>query len=576
MKSLLDRLPWVKEDFDRIAVEEMLGNPEGKPAFGYVRVSSSGQAEEGRGGFPRQLQHVHQKAQELNLAITWARVYFDDHTGFEFRGRPSLTKLRDLLRAPSRPADDLVIENIDRLSREATWHQGYLLDELEQQLKVRVHFWKELGTKLERVVYGTVSQDRMLTDLERMAAGNMHKAESGRVTARTAAFGYRFVNSLGGEEKARKDTHYAFLEPQATILRMIYQWLVEERVTLGEISRRLMDRNIKTPNNGHVWDPTLLRALVKNTVYKGEYFAHRYTHVKRISNISGKEVTHKIERPRNEWIYVPVPPLVSPEVWDEAQKVMRENRTLSLRNTKREYLLVNLLYCADCATARMTIGGRYVHKTTKQGPQSYEAMYYRCTNRTRPKHIVEALGYDCSMPQIASHRLDDLVWSAVINILLDRERLDQGIERYFSRQRVETTREEIVFVQTQITELDLEDELLYQAYLARAFDADEYAQKRFALKERKQQLEDTKEQLQKRLGQQASRQEQKQMILASVDELKQQADQQLPYDLRRKVILKVVDKITVNTREQWFELEGSISGKFDFTPVDTDSWRRPA
>jgi DNA invertase Pin-like site-specific DNA recombinase len=142
MSAILGRLQWVKEEFDRIATNGFLGDPDGEPALGYLRVSSSGQAEEGRGGFPRQILHVHEKAQALHLAISWERVFFDDHTGFEFRDRPSLAKLRELVKQPTRPANDLVIENLDRLSREATWHQGYLLDELERECKIRVHFWK--------------------------------------------------------------------------------------------------------------------------------------------------------------------------------------------------------------------------------------------------------------------------------------------------------------------------------------------------------------------------------------------------------------------------------------------------
>src|SRR5690348_10943797 len=110
MKSVPERLQWVKDEFDRIAVGGLLGDPDGKSAYAYLRVSSQGQAEEGRSGFPRQLLHVHEKALQLHLCITWELVFFDDHTGFEFRDRPALGSLRELVRSIVRPADDLVIE----------------------------------------------------------------------------------------------------------------------------------------------------------------------------------------------------------------------------------------------------------------------------------------------------------------------------------------------------------------------------------------------------------------------------------------------------------------------------------
>jgi hypothetical protein len=37
--------------------------------------------------------------------------------------------------------------------------------------------------------------------------------------------------------------------------------------------------------------------------------------------------------------------------------------------------------------------------------------------------------------------------------------------------------------------------------------------------------------------------------------------------LKRGVIMTVVEKITVHTREKWFEIEGAIDGRFDFTPA---------
>lgn len=572
MKTLPDRLLWVKEEFTRLAVNGVLGQPDGEPAYGYLRVSSAGQAEEGRSGFPRQILHVHEKANELGLAIPWELVFFDDHTGFEFRDRPALTELRELVRLLDRPADAVVIENLDRLSREATWHQGYLLEEFERENKVRVHFWKELGSHLERAVYGTVAQDRMMTDLERMMMGNIIKAKSGRVTARTPAYGYQLVNANGGVENAKKDTHYALYEPEAAVMRQIYRRLVEERATLFAIGRDLMQKGIKPPKTARTWDQALLRALITNPVYKGEFYAHRVMHTKMVSKRSGKIVTRKVQRPPNEWILVPVPPLISPEVWEEAQRVMSDNSSKAPRNSKREYLLVNLTYCADCKTVRMTASSRYMYRMTKsEGRKQYFLRRYRCVTRIGAKHIKEAMGYTCTMPQISGPKLEAMVWNTVVTVLFDRERLEEGMERYFSGQKIETTREEIGFLQMQLTQLDIEDQMLYQAYVATAFDADEFALKRHILKERKQHLEAEKEKLQLKLSYRASIEEQKRQILATADELRARAGIDVPFDLKRKIVLKLIDKILVNTREQWYEIEGAISGKFDFIPAGRDS-----
>jgi site-specific DNA recombinase len=181
------------------------------------------------------------------------------------------------------------------------------------------------------------------------------------------------------------------------VVRRIFQWLVNERMTLVAISRRLTELNIRPPKSSRSWEAATLRTLVKNTVYKGEFYAHRYYYIQKLSKVNGKEVTHKVERPRNVWIKVVVPSLITADMWDQAQIVMTDNRTRSLRNTKRQYLLVSLLYCADCQKNKMTIGGKFNHKITGDGPKQYEATYYRCTTRTRPKHIIPIGGIDNSL-----------------------------------------------------------------------------------------------------------------------------------------------------------------------------------
>ncbi len=570
-----ERHPWVRDEFDRLARSGVLGDPNGRPAMTYLRVSSAGQAEEGRSGFPRQLLNVHDKAYTVGLFIPWELVFFDDHTGFEFRDRPNLTRLRQLIKSPQRTSSDLIIENLDRLSREATWHQGFLLDEIEKEHRVRVHFWKELGSTLERVVYGTIAQDRMLTDLQRMATGNLIKARSGRVTARTPAFGYKLVNAQGGEENCKKDTHYSILESEARVVRLIFELLVKHRYSLLAISRHLTDQGYQPPKKSRAWDPTLLYAIVTNTVYYGQFYAHRTMHVKTISRITGREVIHKVDRPRDEWIAVPVPAIVPADVWHMAQTVLKENNSKSRRNAKAQYLLTGFLYCADCGTH---ICGKYKGSTrkTRSGPRVYRYAGYLCVTRARPKHLILSHQRACSMPHITAEKLDNLVWSQIRDVLFDSQRLAQGLDRYFARNSGDSTKEEFAYVQTQLTNLDLVDAKHYEAYMSGAFSAEEYAEKRLDVREKRRKLEAQKEEISSRLTRQLNHENVKGSILASADDLRQRAQTDVPFELKRRILMTVVEKITLNTREEWFEIEGAIQGRFDFIPMDTGSLRRPA
>ncbi|HMP43012.1 MAG TPA: recombinase family protein, partial [Roseiflexaceae bacterium] len=374
----------------------------------------------------------------------------------------------------------------------------------------------------------------------------------------------------GEEAGAKRDTHYAPLEEEARVVRSIYNSLVKERLTLSVIARSLTEDRIPPPKSSRTWDASLVRILIRNPVYKGEFYAHRYTYEKRFSKRLGKEVMRKVERPSDEWIKVEVPHLVPAEMWDMAQKVLSDNKLKSPRNARTDYLLLGLTVCADCNPIKMSTGRRKYKRTTRSGPKEYQTSCYRCQTKATLRYKREAFGRHCTMPQIASRRLDEMVWDAVISILLDRERLQEGMERYFSRQKMETVAEEHQFLQSQLTTLELEDERLYQAYMAQAFDADEYAQRRRKLRERQEVLRVKKDELQRQLESQVSAAARTKQKLSSVDEIKRQAGEATPFELRRRVILKVVDRIIVNTREEWFELEGTIAGKFTFGTFDVN------
>jgi hypothetical protein len=59
-------------------------------------------------------------------------------------------------------------------------------------------------------------------------------------------------------------------------------------------------------------------------------------------------VYKKIERPRDEWILVEVPPLVSPQLWQMANRILDKNAQMSRRNAKEPFLLTGVSRCGGC------------------------------------------------------------------------------------------------------------------------------------------------------------------------------------------------------------------------------------
>ena len=80
-----------------------------------------------------------------------------------------------------------------------------------------------------------------------------------------------------------------------------------------------------------------------------------------------------LERPREEWIEIPVPALVSEEQFEQAQEQLAANKRHATRRTKEPTLLQGMLVCRRCGYA-----------------------YYRCSTRTskRKLYYYRCLGSD--------------------------------------------------------------------------------------------------------------------------------------------------------------------------------------
>ncbi len=561
-----------KTEFDILATDGVIGHPQGELAYGYLRVSSSGQAEEGRSGLPRQLIHVHETALKHGLKIPWDFIFADDDSGFDFADRPELSRLRQEYRSPGRRANTLVIEALDRLSRNADWHQGYLLDEMKQ-CGVQAVFWKPFASRIERAVMGAVAQDGMEQAKERMALGTLHKAKDGRVTAKVPAYGYKLVDSFGNEGySAKKDTHYAIREDEAQVVRFIYDKVLEGH-TLRQVSV-MLDGHFPPPHKFSYWELRMLIILVRNPVYKGEFVARRSQQIKLVregdaaslTEGSTRTVLRKIQRPREEWIIVPVPAIVSVKDWELANQLIANPP----RTAKQNYLLAGLLQCATC---NYSMGGgakKYMKSVRRSGPKIETwRTYYRCSStRGRTPAIQQTIG--CNQLTIPTHILDQAVWTAVYEVLLNPDILLGALEREFRNEHNEQLRRQIAFLESQLREAAVEDQKLYRAYLSNVFDEIEYAEYRKTLKENTQKLSAEISRIQSQLmsdGQYEERKREILMICKHATESGLTLD--APFEVRNRVIHTIIDRIRLDVNGGWFQLDGIFQGKY-YLPKDDD------
>ena len=537
-----------KPAFDALATNGYLGDPNGQSAYAYIRVSSDERADEGHSGLPRQILHIHQIANEKKLKISWDMVFADDFTGFEFERRPELSRLRHEYKSGERRVYAVVMEHLDRLSRNADWHQGFLLDEMKRNGLEPV-FWKAFTSRVERAVMGAIAQDAMELSLMRMKEGRRDKAKTGRVTARTLAYGYKFVDSAGQEGiGSRRDTHYAINEPEAQVVRKIFSDVASGK-TLGQVASELTGLYL-TPNGHSIWGRASVRSILKRPTYKGEFHAMRWGKDK-----DGRAIEN------DDYIVVPVPAIVSSDVWDEANRILEKNKQTAARNAKKPYLLTGLMRCASCGRSFMGHQGR-TRLNGKRLPTPQRV--YHCTSRS--DHKRELIG--CPQGYIGCIKVDNAVWEIVCQVLLEPEILIEALDRHFAADENATLLEQVAFVEKQMDNKAKEEEKIYRAYVAGAFDEHEFADKRRILKESSQVLSKEVERLKSRVLTHEHIAAQKMFIMELARQLQDAGQlQNVPFEIKRQIVKLVINQITVDTREQWIRVEGAISKTYGLVSV---------
>jgi site-specific DNA recombinase len=287
--------------------------------------------------------------------------------------------------------------------------------------------------------------------------------------------------------------------------------------------------------------------MVKNPVYKGEFVAQPWYYKKVKSKRSGRMVTRKLQRPREEWIIVPVPAIVSAKVWDLAQETTKKNRTLSTKKAKYPFLLQGLLVCAGCGHAN----GASARLRRKNG-KGYRIACYRCGGRNyRVKVVRERIG--CTQSQISAQKLDPVVWTVIMELLTDPSNLTSALDEYYADTRSEEIQQEISFIDERIAERQAEDEKLYRAYLKNVFDEQEYAIRRREVKDALQKLQQERDRLAARLMTEEDLARHK----AAITEMAQKVERKLltmevPFELKRRLVRMLVDHIELNVNEGRF------------------------
>jgi site-specific DNA recombinase len=223
---------------------------------------------------------------------------------------------------------------------------------------------------------------------------------------------------------------YDIILEEARVVQLVFAWVGRERLTLGEVCRRLRDQGIRTRTGTEMWDRSTILDMLRQPAYTGTAQLGRTRTGPRRPRL--RPVRGQPEHPRRAssicasdapGIPITVPALISEELFQAAAEQLDEDRERNRQSQRgARWLLQGLLVCPQCGHALYGLGTKHrlANGTTT------EHTYYRCIGRNGTRFGGQPR---CDNRQVRGDDLDAAVWQDVCELLRSPAELRDEYER---------------------------------------------------------------------------------------------------------------------------------------------------
>jgi site-specific DNA recombinase len=491
--------------------------------------------------------------------------------------RPGMDQVRNLVAAGG--VSVVLAQDRDRFAREPAYH--YLLRREFEEHGTTIRALNDRGDnspegELTDGILDQLAKFERAKTAERTCRGQLRKAREGKVIAgRQADYGFRYNAARDG---------YEVHEHEITVVRRIFRMIGEGSSVNG--TRATLEADRIPPPRGMRWQRNFVRECIFDDVYKPHSFEEvaalvspevaarldpsrsygvwwynrrraKRTRVPQYTS-SGrqyKERTRYTEKPREEWIAVPVPDAGIPkELVERARAAIENNERCSSAGRRFWELSGGIFRCAECGRA-------LVATTASKGPKGARRLlyYYQCTTRRQTGN------HACSFTRsINAKRAEAAVWRAVSSLLTNPTILQQDLETMIERERKTHRNPEAEAREwaAKLVELERKRDKYQEMFAAEAMTLDELKAKLEALREMRDTAERELASVEGRRERLEAMERDKDLILESYAALAPDALNALSPEERRKVY--VILNLTV---EPLADGALQISGAFGEEPV---------
>lgn len=389
-----------------------------KKAAIYMRVSTARQEEE---------QTINNQKMELlariradGVTLLPECIYKDEGWSGAIIERPDLDRMRSDAR--DYKFDVIYAYDRGRISRKFV-HQEIILGELRDGGIEFISLHDINGQTTEEMLMGSVMgifhEYERTKITERMRIGKMRKVrENKKLLGYNPKFGYDYIPRIKSGPGAR-DGYFKINKKQAVIVQQIFEWIASG-ITKHEVKRRLFDQGIMPPKGiREQWSGGTLDRMLRDTTYIGQHYYNKSESVETKNPKNPEQKYRKVSkgsrkpRPRDEWLQIDVPAIITNELFNKVQAQLAVNKRLNPRNnSKHEYLVGGLINCV-CGQART-------------GDPVKNTCYYRCNDRLNKYPQART----CHEPGINTAVLDSVVWEQIKELLTNPKLVTYHAQRW--------------------------------------------------------------------------------------------------------------------------------------------------
>ncbi len=459
------------------------------------------------------------------------KQYLDEGWSGTILVRPALDELR--IDAKKKIWDTVVIYDPDRLARKYSY-QELVLDEL-QDLGIQVLFVTtpppaDDSDKLLYGVKGLFAEYERAKITERFRLGRIRKARDGKLVSGGAPYGYQYIPRQGNN-----DGYYKVIKQEAETVKMIFEWIANEGLTIRGVVRRLYEMGIPPKRSKKpYWNTSSISNMYHNQSYIGISYFNKNEAIVPINPLKHEKYkkykkTSRRFKPKEEWIPIPVPAIIDKDLFERAGAQLKANYELLSRNKKNDYLLAGVIYCV-CGRRR-----------TGEGPQNGKHLYYRCSDRV----YSHPLPPKCQLKGVNARIADKLVWQGVSDLMSSPKLLNLQIQRWIGKKQVKSVAsgDSAEQLKEEIEKIKKEEQRYIKAHGAEIISLDQLQEAMADLKTRRAILE-------RQVGiLESNKQSTDDVLVPSKDQIERFSEQAklLLFDLsfipKQRIIRKVVDTV---------------------------------